>query len=207
MGATFSCESRRGRAGPGEAARVTRTPQDEMTRCAAPAFSGPWPLAQECFLQFLESGKWWKLWGAEGRRGYFFWRGKPLFLPKRWVTLTSCQRRSIYFDHVWIKIRVSVCFFSIFFWGLLYTVPVDTEVTHDKVYPANPASVQEGFPSRRPWLLLMVHWEPGLICSLWPSFGALDPQPWGRKSWWTFRSISFGPYLRGKSESHVHDMG
>lgn len=46
-----------------------------------------------------------------------------------------------------------LCVFSDFVWGLLYTVPVETEVTQDKSYPANSVSVLDSFLSRRLWLV------------------------------------------------------
>lgn len=88
--------------------------------------------------------------GRESRHGFFFWLGKLLVLPGDelpWSAFTG-DVASIYSGCIWTKISVSVCVLSIFVWGLLSVIAVDTVVPQDKIYPANSVSGFNSFLSR-----------------------------------------------------------
>lgn len=109
-----------------------------------------------------------------------------------------------------ICFSVSVCLLSIFVWGLLSIIAVDTVVPQDKIHPANSVSVLDSFLSRGCEYFLMACWESGFSCYsvsvLWkgsPGEGKFDesvgPTALGKRAnpmclrwsrwWWRFKCI------------------
>lgn len=125
------------------------TQEFAKTRCASPRFSAPWPQLNSIFYDS---------WNLTSHNIFERQRVDTGFLSTkrstssawRWAALISCHWRCcfIYSDCIWIKISVSVCLLSLFVWGLLSVIAVNTVVPQDKIYPANSVSVLDSFLSR-----------------------------------------------------------
>lgn len=115
---------------------------------------------------------------------------------------------SIYSDHVRIKISISLCVFCIFVWGLLYSVAMVTEVTQDKIYPANSVSALDSFLSRRlllvfnallgAWFYLFTYYPVSVFWTCNPEEGKAA-EPLGPSG--------LGLIYGEESQSLVHEMG